>query len=300
LRYLFAVTPLVGIVYSEVQALLADPASALDPSQLGKTLLWQAAVSYPLFFTAACVVAVVAAVLGWRLDRRYSSLQEEQRHQETAATAQVVAEQVVQRAQSGGQLGSGTNTIPRELPPRAPGFVGRQRDLDDIVAALRQGQAVAIVGMGGLGKSSLAAEVVHVLAAEPGAFPGGVTWVRCDERAGVPGLIWTEDQLLAAWGASVSPEATASAATPEDGLALRERMLRQRMRAADGDGAQPTGKLVLLDNVEAGLPLARVLDILKPQGVTTLVTTRVEPSSQRIRLWSLDVLNAEAAVRLFA
>src|SRR5262249_20117285 len=44
----------------------------------------------------------------------------------------------------------------------------------------------------------------------------------------------------------------------------------------------------------------RVLDLLQPLGITTLVTTRVEPSSQRIRLWSLDVLSAEAGVRLFA
>jgi tetratricopeptide (TPR) repeat protein len=299
LLYLFVITLVAGILYSAVQALLTNPAATLDPTQLRKTLFWQAASAYPLYVAVACVLAVSTAVLGWRLDRRYSSLREEQRHQETAATARVVAEQVVQRAQAGGQLTSGTNTIPRELPPRVPGFVGRQRELDNIAAALRQGQAVAIVGMGGLGKSSLAAEVVHALAAEPGMFPGGITWVRCDEREGLSGLTWIEDQLLAAWGASVSPEVTARAAAPEDGLALRERALRQRLGASDGDGAGPTMKLVLLDNVESGLPLARVLDILQPLGVTSLVTTRVEPSSQRIRLRNLDVLDAEAAVRLF-
>src|SRR5215469_953762 len=95
LLYLFVVTLLVGIIYSEAQALLTNPASALDPSQLRKTPFWQAALAYPVYFAVACVLAIGAALLGWRLDRRYSALQEEQRHVETVA----VAEAVVQRAQ---------------------------------------------------------------------------------------------------------------------------------------------------------------------------------------------------------
>jgi hypothetical protein len=86
----------------------------------------------------------------------------------------------------------------RNLPPRAPGFVGRDADLQRLSALLQQGQpgtgtAVAFVGMGGLGKSSLADEVVQTLASQAMAFPGGVTWVRCDDRVGVPGLTWIED-----------------------------------------------------------------------------------------------------------
>ena len=44
------------------------------------------------------------------------------------------------------------------------------------------------------------------LAAEPDAFPGGITWARCDEREGLAGLTWLYDQLLADWGAPLAPE----------------------------------------------------------------------------------------------
>jgi tetratricopeptide (TPR) repeat protein len=58
--------------------------------------------------------------------------------------------------------------------------------------------------------------------------------------------------------------------------------------------------LVLLDNVEPGLPVGRLLDTLEPLGIVTLLTTRVEPSSQRVRLLRLDALDAQSGVRLFA
>jgi tetratricopeptide (TPR) repeat protein len=190
---------------------------------------------------------------------------------------------------------------PRVLPPRAPGFVGREADLEMLAAGLRQGQAMAVVGMGGLGKSSVAAEAVHTLAAESSAFPGGVTWVRCDERTGLEGLTWLEDQLLAAWGASLSAEALRGATTPEQGLELRERALRERLRAPDGrDGAVPPPALVLYDNVERELPLSRLLDTVMPLGITPLLTMRSDPTSPHLRLVHLDGLPSPAAVQLFA
>jgi tetratricopeptide (TPR) repeat protein len=192
---------------------------------------------------------------------------------------------------------------PRDLPPRAPGFVGREEDLRTLSTALRQGQhmavSAAVAGMGGVGKSSLAAEVVHTLAAEPNAFPGGITWVRCDDRVGLAGLIWIEDQVLVAWSAPVSAEAAARATTPESSLELREHALRERLRLPDGS-AQSAPALVLLDNVERDLPLARLLDTVAPLGITTLLTSRSEPGSPQVRLLRLDVLAPEPAVALFA
>jgi tetratricopeptide (TPR) repeat protein len=292
LLYVFAVTLVIGILYSEAQAVLADPSSALNPVQLQSTSFWHFAVAYPVYFAGACVLAVGAAVLGWRVEQRYAAVQAEAQREET-----VVA--VLERAQSAGQPLGAARAVPRELPPRAPGFVGRQQDLTQVETSLRDGQAVAIVGMGGLGKSSLAAEAVSALAQEPGGFAGGITWVRCDERAGLEGAIWIEDQLLRAWNAALPSEAVARATTLDDGLELREQALRKRLGASEGE-ARSTAKLVLLDNVEPGLPLSRLLDTLQPLEIATLVTTRVEPTSQHIRLLNLEVLDADVGGRLFA
>jgi tetratricopeptide (TPR) repeat protein len=57
---------------------------------------------------------------------------------------------------------------------------------------------------------------------------------------------------------------------------------------------------VLLDNVERGLPLARLLETLSPLDITTLLTSRSEPASPRVRLLRLDMLAPEPAVALFA
>ncbi len=193
---------------------------------------------------------------------------------------------------------------PFDLPPRAPGFVGREEDLQKLCALLRKGQgagiAVAVVGMGGLGKSSLAAEAVHTLGIEPGSFAGGITWVRCDDRMKLNGLTWIDDQLLTAWGAPLAAEAIVRATSPEESLALRERGLRERILSAADEPASPAPALVLLDNVERGLPLKRLLETLQPLGVTTLLTMRAEPPSPLVHLLRLETLALEAAIQLFA
>ncbi|HEV2458626.1 MAG TPA: DUF4062 domain-containing protein, partial [Ktedonobacterales bacterium] len=58
---------------------------------------------------------------------------------------------------------------PHDLPPRAPEFVGREQDLAALCDLLRRGRdggvAMAVAGMPGVGKSALAAEAMHALAA---------------------------------------------------------------------------------------------------------------------------------------
>ena len=102
---------------------------------------------------------------------------------------------------------------PLTLAHRASGFVGRADDLRQLCAELRAGRSVGlsalVAGLGGVGKSALAAEALATLAADPSAFPGGVTALRCDERAGFPGLTWLYDQLLQDWGVPLSPEQVA-------------------------------------------------------------------------------------------
>jgi hypothetical protein len=202
---------------------------------------------------------------------------------------------------------------PLTLAPRAPGFVGRASELDDLCLRLRAGQSVGlsalVAGLGGVGKSALAAEALATLAADPSAFPGGVTALRCDERAGFPGLTWLYDQLLQDWGVPLSPEQVAQAQAlalaagsnnPDAGPATEadyyERALRTRFRAfASPDGTLPSA-LALLDNVEPAFPLARALATLSALNITTLVAARHQPAIPGLQIHRLDVLDPAAAL----
>jgi tetratricopeptide (TPR) repeat protein len=186
---------------------------------------------------------------------------------------------------------------PRDLPPKVPGFVGREEELDKLLTTLRQGQSVGlsalVAGMGGVGKSALAAEALWRLAADASAFPGGIAWESCDERTGVEGLNWVYDQVQSAWGAPLPSGALRGASTPEAEAEIRERRLCERLR--------PRGAaLLLLDNVELDLPLARALATLTPLGITLLVTTRSRFDAPSLRLLALDTLEEQDAIRLLA
>jgi tetratricopeptide (TPR) repeat protein len=187
---------------------------------------------------------------------------------------------------------------PHDLPPRTPGFVGRDRELASLVSTLGRGQngaAVALVGMAGSGKSALAAEAVYALANAAEAFPGGTAWIRCEGRTGLEGLVAIEDQILSAWGVALTPEELAVATSPERELQVRERALQRRL--ASSAGTRPA--LLVLDNVEHDLPLALALETFSALGMSVLLTARHEPSSPRVRIVTVDVLDPAAAAELF-
>lgn len=60
--------------------------------------------------------------------------------------------------------------IPNNLPQQATAFIGRERELDELKAALGQSRLVTLLGMGGLGKTRLSLQVAAELMAE---FPDG-------------------------------------------------------------------------------------------------------------------------------
>lgn len=198
--------------------------------------------------------------------------------------------------------------VPHDLPPRALGFFGRAQELKELCDELRRGESAGlsalITGMAGVGKSALAAEVVHALAGdrdgdEPKRFPGGITWVRCDTLTGLNGLAALDDWLLAAWSAALPPEVVARAATPEEAVTLREQALRARLRPPVGQ-TEPEPAFVLLDNLEPDLPLDRALETLTALGIRTLITSRAIPAARGLRVRRLGMLDPAAAITLFA
>ena len=71
--------------------------------------------------------------------------------------------------------------IPLQRPRRAEHFVGRERALSRLVAALQPGEVVTVCGAGGIGKSALAAEAIWTLAPRdepPERFPDGIVTHR--------------------------------------------------------------------------------------------------------------------------
>lgn len=239
----------------------------------------------------------------------------------SAATALLADLTADQRRQPALVYSHGPRT-PRDLPPRAPGFVGRERERAALLDTLRRGQSVGlcavVAGTAGVGASSLAAEALHALAGEPDAFPGGIAWVRCDGRSELDGLAWIYDRVLAAWGAALADtdppsDAPSGAPSPTAAVELRVRALRQlRTSPSPSAGDQEDREdrergahallpaLLLLDNVGRRLPLDRALETLAPLAITVIVTARHRPASPHLRLLPLDVLDTSAAIRLFA
>jgi len=67
-----------------------------------------------------------------------------------------------------------TREVPNNLPQQATDFIGREREIDELKAALAQSRLVTLLGMGGLGKTRLSLQVAAELKAE---FPDGVWFI---------------------------------------------------------------------------------------------------------------------------
>lgn len=191
---------------------------------------------------------------------------------------------------------------PRNRPGHTRDFVGRTQEMHQLCLMLSQGHHMALVaavtGMAGVGKSVLAFETMRALADDPAAFPGGMTWMRCDGRTNLAGLVWVYEQLAAAWNLPIAPEELGRAAAPE-AADLYERALKTSLRPPDGTEQRPLA-LVLLDNVERDFPLKRALDTLGTLNMAVLMTSRIEPSAENLQLLRLEVLDAPTALALFA
>lgn len=202
------------------------------------------------------------------------SFPDEQMAHSSGATAQVVTV-----AQSG---------VPLDLSllPEPPSFVGREGELAWVIERLRAGGAISITalrGMGGIGKTALAAVAVHRLHTE-GRFKDGIAVLLC---AGKSDAASVAQEVLARFSGGKIIEARTEAE-----LAAAAR------RVLHGKDA-----LIVLDNVEPELDIARVARPLKEAGATLLLTARHALPTAVVPLNSsrgLDLLAVDEALALFA
>jgi tetratricopeptide (TPR) repeat protein len=162
-------------------------------------------------------------------------------------------------------------------PPKNPNFVGRVAELQTIYHNLQANDGrkpirVAIHGLGGVGKTTLAAEYAHRFRREL----GGVVWCSCDTRA-------TLLTILASLASTIH-------AVPQDDRNL-EKAARTALRWLD---AQASPWLLVYDNVTSPDVIREFL----PQGQTRLlITSRFGDWRSWAATLPLGVLAEEQAVQ---
>src|SRR5579859_4365995 len=165
---------------------------------------------------------------------------------------------------------NGQRVLP--LPPRPRHLPGREAVVKEIIGSLSLMETglYAITGLPGVGKSALASEVVHRLAADGQAqsrtFSDGIAAFTCTGRQGRSGLLTLMADVIAFFGPPALSH-TASRFTREQRLPelpateseFASILDRARLVLADKHA------LILLDDVEAQFPLRQVEEVLLAQ-----------------------------------
>jgi tetratricopeptide (TPR) repeat protein len=280
------------------------PGGALALIQGGWPALWTYVTSWgllrpvealnpPVFWAAAAVLALLA-VLGFFVERQQKAAERAAARAEARREGRAGASEVVSDFEQR-LLAAGAISV-RELPeppfdltalPAPPIFVGRDANLEWLLARLRQGGTTGITalgGLGGIGKTALAAVAARVLYKE-GRFKDGIVAVSC---LGLSDPVAVLAAVLTALGGKPPDGAT-------DQPALAH-ALYQRLRGHD--------VLIVLDNVEPELrPLTAVTIPLREAGATLLITARQMLSAEVVAAddtLKLDVLPEADALLLFA
>ncbi|MBX5456266.1 MAG: AAA family ATPase [Thermogemmatispora sp.] len=226
------------------------------------------------------------------------------------------------------QLGGPSSPSPVLLPPRPTHLVGRNRELQHLLHALREeGPGIYIVsGMPGVGKSALAAELAHLLATEANryrrSFPDGIVALSARGCQGLPGLCTLLQRLLALLNVG-QPQSEQS----EGALMLSSMLMPGQISCSEAEmtalldqvRTRLAGKraLLLLDDLESPFPLRQAAEVLLTcgshqgerlsesceylTGSSMLVISRIVPSATALPThhYHLEPLPPEDALALF-
>jgi hypothetical protein len=205
---------------------------------------------------------------------------------------------------------------PLLLPARPAHLKGREEELARVMSALSNPEThvFALTGMPGVGKSALAYEALHQLAAVESErlrhFPDGIATFTCTGRQGTRGLISllaeiTEIFTSGVYGAQANtpkrPVRKRGQNRANDHFSEAEASVEPELASViDHARAALANKrvLILLDDLDPAFPLRSACDVLLTLGSQTLHEGRAENAQheQRVILTTSQFLPAPALV----
>lgn len=168
--------------------------------------------------------------------------------------------------------------IARNLPPLPPHFVGRRDEITTLKAKLVEPRSlVAVVGMGGIGKTSLAIAGLQELE-EEGRFQDGILWLDVRQYTSLDTLVMRLGELLCL---DLSGR----------DLADQRQLVNRALKGRD--------VLVVADGLESVVEPAVVVDHLRGLPCTALITSRLQLSDFEVS-FLVDSLPGNVGIELFA